>query len=122
MINMCTQILYSFRYTMVHGQCLTVGVGGYLLKGGFNYLGGSARHGNGGRHVVRYTMVSPKGEIMVVDKDGVTKFEKGTEVGTIRVEGAKDTFVAEEKFIGKFTNYHHGIAGEVYAADEQTLK
>ena len=29
---------------------------------------------------------------------------------------------AEEKFIGKFTNYHHGIAGEVYAADEQTLK
>lgn len=29
---------------------------------------------------------------------------------------------AEEKFIGKFTNYHHGIAGEVYAVDEQTLK
>ena len=28
----------------------------------------------------------------------------------------------EEKFIGKFTSYHHGIAGEVYAADEQTLK
>ena len=70
-----------FRYTMVHGQCLTVGVGGYLLKGGFNYLGGSARHGNGARHVVRYTMVSPKGEIMVVDKDGVTKLEKGTEAG-----------------------------------------
>ena len=81
MINKCTQILDLFRYTMVHGQCLTVGVGGYLLKGGFNYLGGSARHGNGARHVVRYTMVSPKGEIMVVDKDGVTKLEKGTEVG-----------------------------------------
>ena len=29
---------------------------------------------------------------------------------------------AEEKFIGKFTNYHHGIAGEVYAVDEQTLR
>ena len=66
---------------MVHGQCLTVGVGGYLLKGGFNYLGGSARHGNGARHVVRYTMVSPKGEIMVVDRDSVTKFDGGNEVG-----------------------------------------
>ena len=71
----------AHRYTMVHGQCLTVGVGGYLLKGGFNYLGGSARHGNGARHVVRYTMVSPKGEIMVVDRDSVTKFDKGNEVG-----------------------------------------
>jgi len=29
---------------------------------------------------------------------------------------------AEEKFIGKFTNYHHGIAGDVYAVDEQTLR
>ena len=29
---------------------------------------------------------------------------------------------AEEKLIGKFTNYHHGIAGDVYAVDEQTLK
>ena len=41
---------------MIHGQCLTVGVGGFLLKGGFNMLGGSARYGDGSSHVVRYTM------------------------------------------------------------------
>ena len=87
------KVLPQDRYTMVHGQCLTVGVGGYLLKGGFNYLGGSARHGNGARHVVRYTMVSPKGEIMVVDRDGVTKFNEGrNEVETVPFEHDNDLF------------------------------
>ena len=65
---------------MIHGQCLTVGVGGFLLKGGFNMLGGSARHGDGSSHVVRYTMVDVKGDILRVDGDSVKKFDlKGNE-------------------------------------------
>ena len=66
---------------MIHGQCLTVGVGGFLLKGGFNMLGGSARYGDGSSHVVRYTMVDVNGDIMRVDREGVTKYDlKGNEV------------------------------------------
>ncbi len=29
---------------------------------------------------------------------------------------------AEEQLIGSFVNHHHGIAGKVYAVDEQTLR
>ena len=67
---------------MIHGQCLTVGVGGFLLKGGFNMLGGSARYGDGARHVVRYTMVDVDGDVVRVDADGAAKFDlEGNEVG-----------------------------------------
>ena len=69
---------------MIHGQCLTVGVGGFLLKGGFNMLGGSAQHGVGSSHVVRYTMVDANGDIMRVDGYGVTKYDlKGNEARTL---------------------------------------
>ena len=40
------------RYTIIHGQCLSVGVGGYLLGGGVNALGASARHGFGAQNVI----------------------------------------------------------------------
>ena len=40
------------RYTIIHGQCLSVGVGGYLLGGGVNALGASARHGFGAQNVL----------------------------------------------------------------------
>ena len=69
---------------MIHGQCLTVGVGGFLLKGGFNMLGGSARYGDGSSHVVRYTMVDVNGDILRVDGDGVTKYDlKGNEARSL---------------------------------------
>ena len=42
-----------FRYTVIHGQCLTVGVGGYLLGGGVNALGASARFGFGAQNVIK---------------------------------------------------------------------
>ena len=38
---------------MIHGQCLTVGVGGYLLGGGVNALGASARFGFGAQNVIK---------------------------------------------------------------------
>ena len=41
------------RYTVIHGQCLSVGVGGYLLGGGVNALGASARHGFGAQQVIK---------------------------------------------------------------------
>ena len=30
--------------------------------------------------------------------------------------------VSGEKYIGSFTNHYHGIAGKVFAVDEQTLR
>ncbi len=61
------------QYTMVHGSCLTVGVGGYLLGGGSNVAGPPMRYGSGSDNVLQYTMVTADGEIVTVDKDGVTK-------------------------------------------------
>ena len=53
---------------MIHGSCLEVGVGGYLLKGGLA-LGGSALYGDGASNVLRYTMVNANGDILWVDRD-----------------------------------------------------
>ena len=54
------------RYTMMHGQCLTVGVGGYLLGGGFNVVGTSQRIGTGSSNVLQYTMVDSDGFLVKV--------------------------------------------------------
>ncbi len=58
---------------MVHGQCTDVGVGGYLLGGGVNVAGSTTRYGLGSENVVEYEMVTADGEIVVVNKDRVTK-------------------------------------------------
>ena len=68
------------KYTMVHGQCLDVGIGGYLLHGGVNLLGTSDKYGAGMEHVLKYTMVSGNGDIITVDEDNVTQLETGQEV------------------------------------------
>ena len=44
--------MHVTRYTIIHGQCLSVGVSGYLLGGGVNALGASARHGFGAQNVI----------------------------------------------------------------------
>ena len=54
------------RYTMMHGQCLTVGVGGYLLGGGVNVVGTSQRIGTGASNVLQYTMVDSDGFVVKV--------------------------------------------------------
>ena len=61
------------QYTMVHGSCLTVGVGGYLLGGGSNVAGPPMRYGSGAENVLEYTMVTAEGEILTVDKDRVVR-------------------------------------------------
>ena len=50
------------KFTMLHGQCLSVGVAGYLLGGGINYVGTSERYGSGARNVMRYTIVDAQAQ------------------------------------------------------------
>ena len=54
------------KYTMVHAQCLAVGVGGYLLGGGYNIIGTSNRYLSGASNVLQYTMVDAEGRILKV--------------------------------------------------------
>ena len=54
------------QYTMVHGVCTDVGVGGFLLGGGVNYLGTSQRYLSGSSNVLQYTMVDAKSDIYKV--------------------------------------------------------
>ena len=54
------------EFTMIHGQCTSVGVAGYLLGGGINFLGTSNKYGSGADHVIQYTMVDAKGRILLV--------------------------------------------------------
>ena len=39
-------------YSYPHGQCRSVGVGGYLLGGGVNWLGTYNKYGYGAEHVL----------------------------------------------------------------------
>ena len=54
------------KYTLIHGQCKSVGVAGYILGGGVNVVGTSERYGSGASHVERYTMVDAEGRILLV--------------------------------------------------------
>ena len=65
------EVLPPSKFTMIHGQCTSVGVAGYLLGGGINVVGTSERYGSGADHVVRYTMVDAKGRILLVSKEKV---------------------------------------------------
>ena len=60
------------RFTVIHGQCLTVGVGGYLLGGGINMGGATHRYGTGAQNVLQYRMVTADGDVVVVNRDNVT--------------------------------------------------
>ena len=61
----------SYRYTIIHGQCLDVGVGGFILGGGINALGATARYGFGAEQVIAYKLVLADGRLATVDKDHV---------------------------------------------------
>lgn len=70
------KIIPPKHYTMIHGQCLSVGVGGYLLGGGVNVVGTSERLGSGAENVIKFTMVTAEGDIAEVTKDNVTLWSK----------------------------------------------
>ena len=63
---------------------MTVGVGGFLLKGGINMPGGSALYGSGSHNVVRYRTVDSAGDILEVDAGGVSKFGLDGELVSVR--------------------------------------
>ena len=60
------EVLPATDFTVIHGQCTSVGVGGYLLGGGINFAGTSNKYGSGASHVLQYTMVDAKGRILLV--------------------------------------------------------
>merc|ERR1711936_719237 len=55
------------RYSFPHGQCRSVGVGGYLLGGGVNWLGSYNKYGYGAEHVLAMNVVLADGSIGNVD-------------------------------------------------------
>merc|ERR1719187_1806319 len=57
------------KYSYPHGQCRSVGVGGYLLGGGVNWLGTYNKYGYGAEHVLKLRVVLADGSIGQVDKD-----------------------------------------------------
>jgi len=55
-----------------HGQCRSVGVGGFLLGGGVNWLGTYNKYGYGAEGIVKMNAVLADGSIVTVDKDRTT--------------------------------------------------
>jgi len=62
------------RYSYPHGQCRSVGVGGYLLGGGVNWLGTYNKYGYGAEHILSMNVVLADGSIATVDKDKTVIF------------------------------------------------
>merc|ERR1712123_77581 len=56
-------------YSYPHGQCRSVGVGGYLLGGGVNWLGTYNKYGYGAEHVLKMKVILADGSVGWVDKD-----------------------------------------------------
>ena len=61
--------LPSSEYSYPHGQCRSVGVAGYLLGGGVNWLGTYNKYGYGAESVISMKVVLADGRIAVVTHD-----------------------------------------------------
>ena len=70
------EVIPPTKYTMIHGQCTSVGVAGYILGGGINFVGTSNRYGSGADHVIQYTMVDAEGQILFVSCKYMSVFPK----------------------------------------------
>ena len=70
------------RYTLIHGACTSVGVGGYLIGGGAQASGTTQRFGFGNFNVLQFTMVDANGNIIKASEGNITKIdtEKGSKV------------------------------------------
>ena len=66
------------HYTMVHGSCLSVGVGGYLVGGGVNVVGTTERYGAGASNVKQFTVVTPNGDVAKVRRTNATLWRYST--------------------------------------------
>ena len=70
--NDVLDIIPPTDFTMLHGQCRTVGVGGYIVGGGVNLVGTYEKYGTAAENVVRYTLVTANGTILQVSDGNTT--------------------------------------------------
>ena len=73
------RVLPSEEFTYVHGQCLDVGVGGYLMGLGVHTPGLSVIYGSGADNVAEYRVVLADGAIAHVTADNTTILVPGDE-------------------------------------------
>jgi len=67
-------IIPTEYYSYPHGQCKSVGVGGYLLGGGVNWLGTFNKYGYGAESVLRLQVVTANGTIVDVEPGRSTMY------------------------------------------------
>ena len=67
------KIIPPNKFTMIHGACMSVGVGGCLIGGCAQASGTSQRLGFGNFNVLQFTMVDANGNIMKVSEGNITK-------------------------------------------------
>jgi FAD/FMN-containing dehydrogenase len=101
-------------YTMIHGQCLSVGVGGYLTGGGINVVGTTERHGSGAQNVHKFTTVLANGDVAEVTRNNLTLWhaEEGYTEVINDYEKASDLHVAmgmAGSSFGIVTEFHTNI-------------
>merc|ERR1711892_146277 len=70
------------KYSYPHGQCKSVGVGGYLLGGGVNWLGTYNKYGYGAEHILKMKVVLADGSIAWVEKDKTSIYSPTTRTVT----------------------------------------
>ena len=71
-------IITPDHYTLIHGACLSVGVGGYLIGGGAQASGTTQRFGFGNFNVLQFTMVDSNGNIIKVSESNLTTIDTKT--------------------------------------------
>merc|ERR1719516_518125 len=64
------------KYSYPHGQCRSVGVGGFLLGGGVNWMGTYNKYGYGAENILQMNAVLADGSLVTVEKDK-TLYEDG---------------------------------------------
>jgi len=82
------------RYSYPHGQCRSVGVGGYLLGGGVNWLGTYNKYGYGAEHILKMKVVLSDGSVAWVDKDKTEIFYPAESVRTVSHTEENNLFFA----------------------------
>ena len=92
---------------MIHGQCLTVGVGGYLLGGGVNALGASARFGFGAQNVIKMKVTMNMSMMIMM----MTMIMKG-----VLADGSMATITKEKVVVRK-----NGVTRTIFMTEDTDL-
>jgi len=70
--GMVQRAIPTTKFSYPHGQCRSVGVGGYLLGGGVNWLGTYNKYGYGAEHVLQLRVVTANGTILDISPGKTT--------------------------------------------------